>query len=132
MSCVLTSLPPEHVAAFLPKAKVAVLLYRRYSMQLLDRALREKIGWQDADLQDIFTLIYDKKILTRKELHSRVKRQDQLQETLYVSVPQANQRKPLLPADALVEDRDDIWLVATGKWHIYKRTLTQDVATLLE
>lgn len=132
MSGLLTSLSKEQADAFLPKAKVAVLLYRRYSMQLLDRSLREKISEQDGDLQDIFTLIYDKKILTRKELHTRVKREEQLQDTLYVSLPQATQKKTLLPADALVEERSEIWLVATGKGRIYKRTLTQDVATLLE
>lgn len=81
-----SSLSREQAQHLLPKAQVAVALYRRHNALLAQPSIRENIASIDSDVAALLTLIYDKKQCSRAELITWVNREKQLVDQLQVAI----------------------------------------------
>jgi hypothetical protein len=83
---IFSSLSREQVQHLLPKAQVAVALYRRHNALLSQQLIRDQIAAVDSDVALLLTLIYEKKHLTRPELITRTNREKQLIDQLQITI----------------------------------------------
>jgi hypothetical protein len=133
MSSFFTQLSTDQAGELLPKVQVAAALYRKHNALLAKTSIREQIAGVDSDVGALLSMIYDKKLISWQELTRRMRRQEQNQERVAVHITSPDRfEKQSLAKEATISGREDVWLFATGKWKIYKRSLTHDIDTLLD
>lgn len=131
MSSFFLWLSEQDAWALLPKMQVAVELYNRYWSLLAHNLFQEQISALDKDIGLLLTAIYTTKIVSRKEVRSWIKQQEQMSATILLSVSDVTRVEKKSLDNVTVAPNSMIWLEAIGQWNIYKRTLHQDIEKLL-
>ena len=125
-------LSTSQITDLLPKVKVALELYNRYGSMLAQADIQQQVSSVDADVWWLLSLVYTQKQSSRKEIRSWIKQKEQMSETIVVSVSDMSRVENKHLDNVTVVHHDKIWLEAIGQWHIYKRTLNQDIEKLLQ
>ncbi len=131
MSSFFSWLSSSDAVALLPKVQVTLELYNRHGSLLAQPAFQKQISTLDEDVWLLLSLVYTNKTLSRKEIRSWIKQQEQMSPTVLVSVSDVSRVEKKNLDKVTVAKHNAIWLEAIGQWHIYKRTLHQDVEKLL-
>lgn len=131
MSSFFSWLSSHDAVVLLPKAQVAVELYNRYGSLLTQSTVQKQISDLDEDVWLLLSLVYINKTLSRKEMRSWIKQQEQMSPTVLVSVSDVSRVEKKNLDKVTVAKHNAIWLEAIGQWNIYKRTLHQDIEKLL-
>jgi ribosomal protein S24E len=131
MSSFFSWLSSSDAVALLPKVQVTLELYNRHGSLLAQPAFQKQISSLDEDVWLLLSLVYTNKTLSRKEIRSWIKQQEQMSPTVLVSVSDVSRVEKKNLDKVTVAQHNTIWLEAIGQWHIYKRTLHQDVEKLL-
>lgn len=131
MSSIFSWLSSQDAILLLPKAQVAVELYNRYGSLLMQSSVQKQISDLDNDVWLLLSLVYVNKSLSRKEIRSWIKQQEQMNPTVLVSVSDVSRVEKKNLDQVTVVPNTVIWLEAIGQWNIYKRTLHQDIEKIL-
>jgi hypothetical protein len=131
MSSFFSWLSSSDAVALLPKVQVTLELYNRHGSLLAQPVFQKQISTLDEDIWLLLSLVYTNKTLSRKEIRSWIKQQEQMSPTVLVSVSDVSRVEKKNLDKVSVAKHNTIWLEAIGQWNIYKRTLHQDVEKLL-
>lgn len=131
MSSFFSWLSQHDQATLLPKVQVAIELYNRYWSLLAQPSFQQQISALDKDVGSLLAWVYTNKVVSRKEIRSWIKQQEQMSSTILLTVSDVSRVEKKNLEQVTVASNNVVWLQAIGQGNIYKRTLHQDIEKLL-